>query len=39
MIFFGLLLIIPFMVRVRAEPAKTPGEGAGRVEPLPVPTD
>src|SRR5207247_676534 len=40
MIFFGLLAILPFMRRVRTEPAK-PREGAAaeRVEALPTPTD
>ncbi len=39
MIFFGFLAVIPFMRRVRAEPAR-PGEAhAERVEPLPAATD
>src|SRR3989442_1243390 len=40
MIFFGLLAILPFMRRVRTEPAKSrEGAAAERVEALPTPTD
>ena len=39
-VFCGLLAIIPFMRRVRAEPAPPPGAPrAERVEALPAPTD
>ncbi len=40
MVFFGLLAVIPFMRRVRAEPAPPPGAPRPeRVEALPAPTD
>jgi DHA2 family multidrug resistance protein len=39
MVFFALLAVIPFMRRVRAEPAKAGEARPERVEPLPAPTD
>ena len=39
MIFFGLLAVIPFMRRVRAEPTRTGEARPERVDPLPAATD
>jgi MFS transporter, DHA2 family, multidrug resistance protein len=39
MLFFGMLLLLPFMRRVRAEDTERRREGAGRVEPLPAATE
>jgi MFS transporter, DHA2 family, multidrug resistance protein len=39
MVFFAILFLLPFMRRVRAEPASATGTRAERVEPLPAVTD
>jgi DHA2 family multidrug resistance protein len=36
MVFFGILLVLPFMRRIRAEPVSTTPAGGERIEPLPT---